>query len=156
MRPSLDARLARPTPSPSINNNQTAVPGLPDGYGTFKFGIIAPEDVICYSIAVYISGNYSSPAATATHIVRSRSASSLRAILPSGPDPSFSRRVQHEAVAGKAGPPRLAFPNPTSDAPIDEFGRRTSYGCLKGPFTTGLLANGGASPFPHPPTARRR
>lgn len=53
--------------------------------------------------------------------------------------------LQHEAVYGRAGPPRLAFPNPTSDAPLDEFGRRTSFGCMKGPFTTGLLANGGTA-----------
>jgi len=53
--------------------------------------------------------------------------------------------TQHEAAFGRAGPPRIAFPNPTSDSPIDEFGRRTSYGCLKGPFTTGVAPNGSES-----------
>ncbi|GAA5946559.1 hypothetical protein JCM3765_000295 [Sporobolomyces pararoseus] len=108
--------VAYATPDQVINNNQTAVPGEEGASGVFKYGIVASEEVICYSIAVEISGNYSSPAKTATHI--------------------------HEAPYGRAGPPRIAFPNPTSDSPIDEFGRRTSYGCLKGPFTTGVLANG--------------
>lgn len=53
----------------SINNNQTSVPGLPGGYGTFEFGINVWEELICWNITIYISGNYSSPAKTATHIV---------------------------------------------------------------------------------------
>ena len=39
----------------------------------------------------------------------------------------------HEAVKGKAGPPRIAFPNPTGPD-----SRRVSYGCLTGPFVTGV------------------
>ncbi|GAA5898690.1 CHRD domain-containing protein [Sporobolomyces salmoneus] len=108
--------VAYASPDQIINNNQTAVPGEEGASGVFKFGIVASEEVICYSIAVEISGDYQSPANTATHI--------------------------HEAPFGRAGPPRIAFPNPTGDSPIDEFGRRTSYGCLKGPFTTGVIANG--------------
>jgi hypothetical protein len=54
-----------------------------------------------------VTGEYQSPAATATHV--------------------------HESAAGKFGPPRLAFPNPTGD----DY-KRTSFGCLKGPFRTGL------------------
>lgn len=62
----------------------------------------------------------------------------------------------HQAVAGRAGPPRLAFLNPTNATNTDAnpgngngtlsaqgtFERRSSYGCLDGPFTTGVLANG--------------
>jgi hypothetical protein len=59
-----------------------------------------------------VSGDYQSPAKTATHI--------------------------HQAVSGKPGPPRIAFPNP---APVGD-GPRTSSGCLQGPFTTGIEANG--------------
>jgi hypothetical protein len=59
-----------------------------------------------------VSGDYQSPAKTATHI--------------------------HEAAAGQPGPPRIAFPNP---APVGD-GPRTSSGCLQGPFTTGVEANG--------------
>jgi hypothetical protein len=44
----------------------------------------------------------------------------------------------HEAAVGKAGPPRLAFPNPTGP---DH--RRVSYGCLTGPFTTGINSTAG-------------
>lgn len=131
-----------------INNNQTASPGEPGAYGTFFFGINAPQEVICYvrdarltariislthiqNITVFISGNYSSPAVTATHI--------------------------HQAVYGRAGPPRIAFPyafhhshvssilnadSVVRETPIDEFGRGVSVGCLTGPFTTGVLASG--------------
>ncbi|GAA5824808.1 hypothetical protein JCM5353_006906 [Sporobolomyces roseus] len=108
--------VAYASPDQVIANNQTAAPGEEGASGVFRYGIVASEEVICYSIAVEISGDYQSPANTATHI--------------------------HEAVFGRAGPPRIAFPNPTSDSPIDEFGRRTSYGCLKGPFTTGVVTNG--------------
>ncbi|KAG7529380.1 hypothetical protein FFLO_05695 [Filobasidium floriforme] len=103
-------------PDQVINNSQVAVPGEPGAYGVYKFGINADEDLICYNISVYISGDYQSPAVTATHI--------------------------HEAVRGRAGPPRIAFPNPTGDSPLTEQGWRTSYGCLQGPFETGVLANG--------------
>jgi hypothetical protein len=59
-----------------------------------------------------VTGDYMSPAKTATHI--------------------------HEAAVGKAGPPRLAFPNPKGP---DH--RRVSYGCLTGPFTTGVNSTAG-------------
>lgn len=55
--------------------------------------------------------------------------------------------LQHEAVYGRSGPPRLAFKNPTITSPVDEFGRRVSFGCLQGPFTTGVLANGSEFSF---------
>jgi hypothetical protein len=44
----------------------------------------------------------------------------------------------HQAVRGASGPPRLAFPNPTG--PDD---RRVSYGCLTGPFKTGINGTDG-------------
>ncbi|KAL6706041.1 hypothetical protein ACN47E_006143 [Coniothyrium glycines] len=103
--------IVKATPNTIIANNGTAVPGQPGARGIFKYGINIPENTICYNITLSgVTGNYSSPAITATHI--------------------------HEAAVGKAGPPRLAFPNPTGP---DE--RRTSYGCLKGPFITGLINN---------------
>lgn len=70
------------------------------------------------NITVYIKGNYSSPAVTATHI--------------------------HEAVRGRAGPPRIAFPNPVpiNGEPLDQFSWRRSVGCLTGPFRTGVITNG--------------
>ena len=124
--------IAYAGPDQVVNNSQVAVPGLPGGYGTFSYGLNSHEDVICYvspvhptthrvsntsiaradpqNISVYIKGNYSSPAVTATHI--------------------------HEAVRGRAGPPRIAFPNPQPPAgkSLSEYSWRTSVGCLKGPL----------------------
>ncbi|OUE14665.1 hypothetical protein CMMCA002_00780 [Clavibacter michiganensis subsp. michiganensis] len=56
-----------------------------------------------------MTGEYQSPAKTATHI--------------------------HQAAVGKAGPPRIAFPNPVDAG----NGTRTSSGCMQGPFTTGIM-----------------
>ncbi|KAL8277928.1 hypothetical protein RQP46_009747 [Phenoliferia psychrophenolica] len=104
------------TPDQVVNSNSTPTPGEPGAYGFFSYGINAPQEVICYNITVFISGNYSSAAKTSTHI--------------------------HQGVKGRSGPPRLAFPNPTVTSPIDVFGRRVSIGCLTAPFTTGILVNG--------------
>lgn len=59
-----------------------------------------------------MTGGYQSLANTATHI--------------------------HEGPKGRAGPPRIALPNPAGES--DE--RRISVGCLTGPFKTGIVANG--------------
>jgi hypothetical protein len=101
------------TPDQVLNTDGVATPGPAGATGIFDFRVNSELDIICYDITVSgISGDYQSPAKTATHI--------------------------HQAVAGKAGPPRIAFPNP---APIGD-GPRTSSGCLQGPFTTGVVANG--------------
>jgi len=42
----------------------------------------------------------------------------------------------HEGDKGMTGPPRIAFPNPKGDK------IRTSKGCLKGPFETGVIRDG--------------
>lgn len=101
------------TPDAVINNDGVAAPGQPGATGTFSFRINSDLEIICYDIELRgVTGDYQSPARTATHI--------------------------HQANAGQPGPPRIAFPNP---APIGD-GPRTSSGCLQGPFTTGVLANG--------------
>ncbi|MEX0151176.1 CHRD domain-containing protein [Microbacterium sp. LMI1-1-1.1] len=101
------------TPDQVINNDGVATPGESGATGTFTFRINSDEEIICYDIRLEgVSGDYQSPAKTATHI--------------------------HEAAAGQPGPPRIAFPNP---APVGD-GPRTSSGCLQGPFTTGVQANG--------------
>lgn len=70
------------TPDEVIANNGTAVRGQPGAKGIFKYGINVHENTICYNITLSgVTGNYSSPAITATHI--------------------------HQADKGKAGPPRL-------------------------------------------------
>lgn len=101
------------TPDQVINNDGVATPGEAGATGTFTFRINSELDIICYDIRLEgVTGDYQSPAKTATHI--------------------------HEAAVGQAGPPRIAFPNPT---PVGD-GPRTSSGCLQGPFTTGVQANG--------------
>jgi hypothetical protein len=101
------------TPDQVINNDGVATPGQEGATGSFTFRINSELEIICYDITLEgVSGDYQSPAKTATHI--------------------------HEAAVGKPGPPRIAFPNP---APVGD-GPRTSSGCLQGPFTTGVVANG--------------
>ncbi|GAA1915967.1 hypothetical protein GCM10009775_05540 [Microbacterium aoyamense] len=101
------------TPDTVVNNDGVAAPGEPGATGTFSFRINSDLEIICYDIELTgVTGDYQSPARTATHI--------------------------HQADAGQPGPPRIAFPNP---APIGD-GPRTSSGCLQGPFTTGVLADG--------------
>ncbi|MFD1713047.1 CHRD domain-containing protein [Amnibacterium flavum] len=103
------------TPDQVINNDGVAAPGQPGAAGQFNFRINSDLEIICYDITLTgVTGDYQSPAKTATHI--------------------------HEAVAGAAGPPRIAFPNPT---PVGD-GPRTSSGCLQGPFTTGVMSAAGA------------
>lgn len=101
------------TPDQVVNADGVATPGEEGATGTFTFRINSDEEIICYDITLEgVSGDYESPAKTATHI--------------------------HQAAAGQPGPPRIAFPNP---APIGD-GPRTSSGCLQGPFTTGIMVDG--------------
>ncbi|WP_120005870.1 CHRD domain-containing protein [Nesterenkonia muleiensis] len=80
-----------------------------DATGDFMLWLNSELDVICYEIALEgVTGNYESPAFTATHI--------------------------HEGPTGEAGPPRVAFPDPQSEGD----GPRTSSGCMEGPFVTGV------------------
>jgi len=103
------------TPDQVINNDGVAVAGEPGATGTFDFRINSDTEVICYDITLTgVTGDYQSPAKTATHI--------------------------HQAAAGKAGPPRIAFPNPTD---ADGDGVREASGCLQGPFTTGVTSDAG-------------
>jgi hypothetical protein len=96
------------TPDTIIDTDSVdPVDGEEGASGAYSFMINSDEEIICYEIELSgVTGAYESPAKTATHI--------------------------HEAPAGEAGPPRLAFPNPEGN------GTRTSSGCLQGPFTTGL------------------
>lgn len=107
------AFTAMATPDQVVNGDGDATPGQPGAMGTFTLRINSDLDIVCYDIALEgVTGDYMSPAKTATHL--------------------------HQAAAGAAGPPRLAFPNPT---PIGD-GPRTSSGCMQGPFTTGLTPAG--------------
>ncbi|ENI01859.1 hypothetical protein COCC4DRAFT_26469 [Bipolaris maydis ATCC 48331] len=96
--------VVKATPDQVIANSGVPTPGEHGARGLFKYGINIAENVICYNITLSgVTGQYQSPAITATHI--------------------------HEGVKGKPGPPRLAFPNPTSP----DY-RCNSVGCLKGPL----------------------
>ncbi|KAK0520537.1 hypothetical protein OC835_007181 [Tilletia horrida] len=108
------AFTVRATPDKIIANNGTAVPGQTGALGHYRFRINSKTETICYDIRlVGVDGEYMSPALTATHI--------------------------HQAAAGAAGPPRIAFPNPTF-VRKNHLGQeiRESSGCLQGPFRTGL------------------
>lgn len=101
------------TPDQVVNTDSVATPGEPGASGVFNFRINSDLEIICYDITLSgVTGDYQSPAKTATHI--------------------------HQADAGASGPPRIAFPNPVDDG----SGTRTSSGCLQGPFTTGVVTNG--------------
>ncbi len=107
------AFVVNATPGEVIGTDGVPAPGEPGAQGTFEFRINSDLEIICYDITLTgVTGEYQSPAKTATHI--------------------------HEAAAGQPGPPRIAFPNPVDDG----SGTRTSSGCLQGPFTTGLPAGG--------------
>ena len=107
------AFTAMATPAMVINNDGVPTPGQPGASGSFMYRINSDLDVICYDITLTgVTPPYQSPAKTATHI--------------------------HQGDAGKAGPPRIAFPNPEDDG----SGQLASSGCLQGPFTTGVVANG--------------
>ncbi|EPS38007.1 hypothetical protein H072_8243 [Dactylellina haptotyla CBS 200.50] len=100
------------TPDQVVTNTSMPAPGEPGAKGRFRYGINVASQTICYHIELWgVTGDYQSPARTATHI--------------------------HEAMKGKSGPPRIAFPNPVGDERY-----RKSRGCLTGPFKTGVLANG--------------
>lgn len=107
------AFVVNATPLEVIGTNGVPAPGEPGAAGTFEFRINSDLEIICYDITLTgVTGEYQSPAKTATHI--------------------------HEAAVGQPGPPRIAFPNPVDDG----SGTRTSSGCVQGPFTTGVVANG--------------
>lgn len=95
-----------------VVNGTDPTGGLAGASGIFNFGINSVANMICYNITLHnFQGEFDSPATTATHI--------------------------HEAARGASGPPRIAFPNPepvNGDAAV-----RNSAGCLKGPFTTGVM-----------------
>ncbi|EJT75029.1 hypothetical protein GGTG_08867 [Gaeumannomyces tritici R3-111a-1] len=103
------------TPEQVIGANGPA-PGETGAMGMYNYGINSQLDIICYNITLMgVTGPYESPATTATHI--------------------------HEAALGQAGPPRISFPNPEPANSGPEVVKRSS-GCLQGPFTTGIQANG--------------
>ncbi|QJY48162.1 CHRD domain-containing protein [Pseudonocardia broussonetiae] len=104
---------AMATPDAVVNPDGVVTPGEPGATGTFDYRINSELEIICYDITLRgVTPPYMSPARTATHI--------------------------HQAAEGAAGPPRIAFPDPQDAGD----GILRSEGCLQGPFTTGIMANG--------------
>lgn len=102
------AYMAWAVPNEVVDDDGPA-PGEPRATGEFMLWINSDLEVICFDIELDgVTGDYQSPAVTATHL--------------------------HEAAPGEAGPPRLAFPDPE---PVGD-GPRSSSGCLEGPFVTGV------------------
>ncbi|KAL8964120.1 MAG: hypothetical protein Q9183_004684 [Haloplaca sp. 2 TL-2023] len=96
-----------------VVNGTTPTGGLKGCHGIYDIGLISDINAICFSIKITgFRGEYQSAARTATHL--------------------------HEAAKGQSGPPRVAFPNPEGK----HEGERLSIGCLRGPFTTGLMMDG--------------
>ncbi|WP_111765677.1 CHRD domain-containing protein [Nakamurella deserti] len=109
------AYTAMATPGMVVNADGVPTPGTAGATGRFDYRINSDDEIICYDITVTgISEPFQSPARTATHI--------------------------HQAAAGQAGPPRIAFPDPTPQSD----GSFRSAGCLEGPFTTGITGSDGA------------
>ena len=98
-----------------VVNGTEPTGGLAGASGTFNFGINSASNMICYNITLHnFQGEFDSPATTAPHI--------------------------HEAARGASGPPRISFPNPE---PVEgNEAVRNSAGCMKGPFTTGVMVEG--------------
>ncbi|MDQ3737704.1 MAG: CHRD domain-containing protein, partial [Actinomycetota bacterium] len=108
------AFTAAATPDEIVDPEGMAVAGEEGAMGTFNFRINSDEEIICYDITLNgVTPPYMSMARSATHI--------------------------HEAVAGVSGPPRVTFPDPVDAGD----GTLRSSGCVQGPFTTGIEAEGG-------------
>jgi hypothetical protein len=100
------------TPDLVIGQNNQPAPGQQGAGGTFEYRINADQEILCYDLE-------------------------LTGVTSDYASPAKTATHIHEAQPGQSGPPRIAFPNPTG-----EGGTKTSSGCLKGPFTTGVMANG--------------
>lgn len=108
------AFTAAATPDQVVSPEGMAVPGEEGAMGTFNFRINSDQEIICYDIMLTgVTPPYMSMAKSATHI--------------------------HENVAGQSGPPRVTFPDPQDAGD----GTLRSSGCVQGPFTTGIEAEGG-------------
>lgn len=95
-----------------VVNGTTPTGGLAGASGIYAFGINSIENTICYNITLF---NFKGEYQS----------------------PAKTATHIHEAAKGKSGSPRLAFPNPAGEGDV-----RQSIGCLTGPFTTGVVANG--------------
>lgn len=103
-------------PDQVVNGTTNPQPtgGLSGAVATFDLGINSALDLICYRIM-------------------------LKGFRGQYQSPARTATHIHQAARGQNGPPRLAFPNP-----VGEGNERSSYGCMIGPFTTGVNATDGS------------
>ncbi|MGI5131526.1 CHRD domain-containing protein [Pseudonocardia sp. CA-107938] len=98
------------TPDQVVDDFGKPMPGQPGASGTFTLRINSQQDIVCYDITLTgVTQPYESSARTATHL--------------------------QEGKPGESGYPRMVFPDPQGPP----GGPLTSKGCLKGPFTTGVV-----------------
>lgn len=95
-----------------VISNGESVMGEEGAKGYYKLALNTKENEVCYYITLY--------GVSGEYQSMARTATHL-----------------HEGPKGGSGPPRLAFNNPEGNDHI-----RVSYGCLKGPFVTGIVVNG--------------
>lgn len=123
--------IVKATPDQVIATDGKPTPGQPGAKGIFKYGINVAENTICYVSPVRFSIHHT------TRLTRSQNIT-LSGVTGAYRSPAITATHIHEAIKGKAGPPRLAFPNPKGPD-----GRRVSYGCLTGPFFVGVNSTTG-------------
>ena len=102
------------TPDQVVDDFGKPVPGQPGASGTFTLRVNSQQNIICYDITLTgVTQPFESSARTATHL--------------------------QEGKPGESGYPRMVFPDPQGPP----SGPLTSKGCLKGPFTTGVVLRHG-------------
>lgn len=103
---------AMATPDMVIGMTGQPAPGEPGATGTFNYRVNSDQEIICYDLT-------------------------LSGVTGELMSPAKTATHIHEGALAMSGPPRIVFPNPTGDGDT-----RTSSGCLQGPFTSGVMANG--------------
>lgn len=105
--------VANASPDQVVDDAGAPAPGQPGATGLFVLRVNSQLDIVCYDITLLgVTPPYESSARTATHL--------------------------QEGFPGESGNPRMVFPDPQGPP----GGPLTSKGCLKGPFTTGVIVDG--------------
>ena len=122
------------TPEQVVNTNNTATPGEGGAVGYYNYGIQSELDLICW---VSILRHFPQPFFQLTHFQHI----TLKGVTGPYQSPAITATHIHEAVKGRSGPPRIAFPNPEPANTGPEV-VKVSMGCKTGPFLTGIIVNG--------------
>ena len=121
------------TPQQVFNDTPAvSTPGQSGGIGYYNQGINSHLDVICYVCLPFPSP----PLIPSSPLTPPRTSPSTTSPGPTNPSPK-PPHTSTKAPSGPPAPPRLALPDPVGDDKL-----RRSIGCMTGPFTTGISANG--------------